>query len=74
MRLWDVAPCSLLEIYRRFRGAYCLRHYKGDNPKARSHVYILTLTWNERYKIKLYPQLSEHTSTPTLIKESVQQF
>jgi hypothetical protein len=21
---WVVAPCSLFEIYRRFRGAYCL--------------------------------------------------
>jgi hypothetical protein len=23
---WDVVPCSLLEIDRRFRGAYCLHH------------------------------------------------
>jgi hypothetical protein len=23
---WDVAPCSLVEVYRRFRGAYCLDH------------------------------------------------
>jgi hypothetical protein len=23
---WDVAPCSLAEIDRRFRGAYCLHH------------------------------------------------
>jgi hypothetical protein len=23
---WDVAPCSLVEIDRRFRGAYCLYH------------------------------------------------
>jgi hypothetical protein len=21
---WDVAPCRLVEVYRRFRGAYCL--------------------------------------------------
>jgi hypothetical protein len=26
---WDVAPCALAEIYRRFRGAYCLRRH-GD--------------------------------------------
>jgi hypothetical protein len=26
---WDVAPCSLVEVYRRFRGAFCL-HYQGD--------------------------------------------
>jgi hypothetical protein len=23
---WDVAPCSLVEVYRRFRGACCLHH------------------------------------------------
>jgi hypothetical protein len=23
---WDLAPCSLVEIYRRFRGAYCFLH------------------------------------------------
>jgi hypothetical protein len=21
---WDTEPCSLVEVYRRFRGAYCL--------------------------------------------------
>jgi hypothetical protein len=26
---WVVAPCSLLQVYRRFRGAFCLRH-QGD--------------------------------------------
>jgi hypothetical protein len=24
--LWDIAACSPVEIYRRFRGAYCLHH------------------------------------------------
>jgi hypothetical protein len=23
---WAVAPCSLVEVYRRFRGACCLHH------------------------------------------------
>jgi hypothetical protein len=27
---WDVAPCNLIEIYRRFGGAYCL-HNQGDH-------------------------------------------
>jgi hypothetical protein len=27
---WDVAPCSLVEVYRRFRGACCL-HHQGDD-------------------------------------------
>jgi hypothetical protein len=24
--VWDVAPCSLVEIYQRFRGSYCRHH------------------------------------------------
>jgi hypothetical protein len=28
--LWDIAPCSVVEIYRRFEGAYCI-HYQGDH-------------------------------------------
>jgi hypothetical protein len=28
---WDIAPCSLVEVYRRFRGACCL-HHQGDRP------------------------------------------
>jgi hypothetical protein len=26
---WEIAPCSLVEVDRRFRGAYCL-HHQGD--------------------------------------------
>jgi hypothetical protein len=30
--VWDVAPSSLLEIDRHFRGAYCLHHpYNGSS-------------------------------------------
>jgi hypothetical protein len=27
--LWDIPPCSLVEVCRRFRGAYCLHHQSG---------------------------------------------
>jgi hypothetical protein len=26
---WDVSPCSLVEVHRRFRGACCF-HHQGD--------------------------------------------
>jgi hypothetical protein len=26
---WDVAPCSLVEVDQRFRGAYCIHHQEG---------------------------------------------
>jgi hypothetical protein len=28
---WYVAPCSLVGVDQRFRGAYCL-HHQGDEP------------------------------------------
>jgi hypothetical protein len=27
---WDIAPCSLVEVGRRFRGVYCLHHQEWD--------------------------------------------
>jgi hypothetical protein len=38
---WDVKPCSLVEVYRRFRGAYCLYH-EGDRPDdgGSKHLYL----------------------------------
>jgi hypothetical protein len=27
---WDVAPCSMIDIDRHFRGVYCL-HHQGDH-------------------------------------------
>jgi hypothetical protein len=27
---WDVAPCGLVEGYRRFVGAYCLHHQDDE--------------------------------------------
>jgi hypothetical protein len=33
---WVVAPCSLGEVYRRFRGACCL-HHQGDEASVNLH-------------------------------------
>jgi hypothetical protein len=33
---WDTAPCSLVEVDRRFRDAYCL-HHNGDETSTRLH-------------------------------------
>jgi hypothetical protein len=27
---WVVAPCSLVEVYQRFRGPCCLHHHRPD--------------------------------------------
>jgi hypothetical protein len=31
---WDVAPCSLVEVDRRVRGAYCHYHQSGYGGSA----------------------------------------
>jgi hypothetical protein len=28
---WDISPCSLVEVHRLFRGAYCLHHEGGES-------------------------------------------
>jgi hypothetical protein len=39
---WVVAPCSLVEVYQRFRGPCCL-HHQGDRPKTqKTAIFILT--------------------------------
>jgi hypothetical protein len=30
---WNIAPCSLVETDRRFRGAYCFHHHGHDNGR-----------------------------------------
>jgi hypothetical protein len=37
---WDVMPRSLVEVYRRFRGACCL-HHRGDEFLARALLIAL---------------------------------
>jgi hypothetical protein len=37
---WVVAPCSLVEVYQRFRGPCCL-HHQGDALK-KTAIFILT--------------------------------
>jgi hypothetical protein len=38
---WDVAPCSLVEVYRRFRGTFFL-HHQSDQPDDGGSKYL----WN----------------------------
>jgi hypothetical protein len=33
---WDVAPCSYVEVDRRFRGTYCIHHLGDDDRGSRN--------------------------------------
>jgi hypothetical protein len=39
---WDVAPCSLIDTDRRFRGAYCL-HHQGGRENMKFHLLQIIL-------------------------------
>jgi hypothetical protein len=50
---WVGAPCSLVEVYRRFRGACCLQHqgdeYTAQQPRRQPSAYklgYLNWLWN----------------------------
>jgi hypothetical protein len=37
--VWDVAPCSLVEVHQRFRGPCCLHHQGNESPCSLIEVY-----------------------------------
>jgi hypothetical protein len=43
---WDVAACSLVDIDRRFRGAYCLHHRPEDRRQASPKLFFTPPTAN----------------------------
>jgi hypothetical protein len=47
---WDVVPCSLVEVNRRFKGAYCL-HNSPDQRATLQKAAIFKET------ITIYPNL-----------------
>jgi hypothetical protein len=48
---WHVA-CSLVEVYRRFRGAFCL-HYQGDESSLFIDVHKIN-----KNDTQIHPQLT----------------
>jgi hypothetical protein len=55
---WVVAPCRLVEVYRRFRGLYCL-HHQGDETSItqRPDDAGSTDLWNVRELTPVYAAL-----------------
>jgi hypothetical protein len=48
--LWVVAPCSLVEVYRRFRGTCCHRQQGPDDG-------VSTYLWNVGLLLPVYTAL-----------------
>jgi hypothetical protein len=55
---WDVAPCSLVEIYRRFRDACCLHHQVAMMMEAVS-ISVTSVNFYQAAR----PNISEESSS-----------
>jgi hypothetical protein len=40
---WGITSCRFLEVYRRFRGAYCLHHKQSTSTRLHCHVLVCVL-------------------------------
>jgi hypothetical protein len=64
---WVVVPCSLVEVYQRFRGPCCL-HHQGDRQTTRrynpedSHLYT-----HRRENLKSYLRFSPCSQQPATV-------
>jgi hypothetical protein len=61
--LWDVAPCSLVGLDRRFRGAYCLHHQVYDSMHT-----LETSLYTSETTPRCIPEGSRLQIKPTLVR------
>jgi hypothetical protein len=68
---WVVAPCSLVDVYQRFRGPCCLHPRRRENLKSYAFSFVQTLLANVvRFGLRaplqvivlIWTLLSEHAS------------
>jgi hypothetical protein len=57
-----VAPCSLVEVYQRFRGSCCLHHQGNDSSETLVNFYQTTRRYN--------PEDSHLSTINSLVKET----
>jgi hypothetical protein len=55
---WAVAPCSHVEVDRRFTGAYCLHHQCDDGTDGGS-MHLRNVGQLQRDYMELHPEVSE---------------
>jgi hypothetical protein len=58
---WDIEPCSLIEVERRFRGAHCLLH-QGDDISS-TELNHIPLRGNIRNSVKITCLTATHVSS-----------
>jgi hypothetical protein len=62
---WVVAPCSLVEVYQRFRGPCCL-HHQGDEAARTSETLVNFYQSTRRHNPEdIFVLTAVKTSNPT---------
>jgi hypothetical protein len=61
---WVVAPCSLVEVYQRFRGTCCLHHQGDGAPSSRKVAF--NVTFLSKYLCKLLKYLRSDLRIPPI--------
>jgi hypothetical protein len=66
--VWVVAPCTVVEVYRRFRGA-CYIHHQGDQAASTSEtsVNIHQTTWRNNPEDSHRENLKSHLFSTRLL-------
>jgi hypothetical protein len=63
--LCDKAPCSLVEVYRRFRGAYCLNHQANKSLTALMMDAVITSETSVYFNETTRRYIIEGSNLPT---------
>jgi hypothetical protein len=66
---WDTAPRSLVEVYRRFRDAYCL-HHQGDDGAVRTSETSKRRSTSTNYAMLYHRTLSSSRNILMQLKYS----
>jgi hypothetical protein len=62
---WNIAPCSPVEVDRRFRGAYCLHHQDNDTLLQRNYTALYSRRLPSSFQVLLW------TSTVTRLRDAM---
>jgi hypothetical protein len=67
---WDIAPCSDVEVDRRFRGAYCLNH-QGDVLMMEA---VRTSETSVNFNVTTRRYIPEDSELPQLKSKNINNF
>jgi hypothetical protein len=59
---WEVAPCSLVDVYRRFRGTCCLHHQGDESCHCLKQLYFSIFKRHFKFSLLCHLFIFDHHS------------